>query len=73
MCLIECLTLCCLHCGQILDERVKQTKYGHLSYEKLYKLLERYKDVGMMAKLPQDLPKLKRKEVPCFSFGPFSV
>jgi hypothetical protein len=45
---------------QILDKPTRDSKFPHLSNEKLIVLLDKFKDLGMMQSIPADVPKLKR-------------
>lgn len=45
------------------NEHIKNMKYGHVSYKNLYLYMEKFRDVGLMTKLPAGLPKLKKRDV----------
>lgn len=45
------------------NENIKNMKYGHVSYKNLYLYMEKFRDVGLMTKMPPGLPKLRKKEV----------
>lgn len=45
------------------NENIKNMKYGHVSYKNLYIYMEKFRDVGLMTKMPPGLPKLKKRDV----------
>jgi len=47
----------------ITDPNIRQTKFSHLSSEKLIKMMSRYKDISLFGSLPQGVGKLKKKDV----------
>jgi exocyst complex component 6 len=45
---------------QILDKPTREAKFPHLANDKLYHLLDKFKDLGLMQQIPAEVPKLKR-------------
>lgn len=48
---------------RILDEGIKSTRYRHLSYDRVYELLRKLKELGLMTRSPPGVPKIKRKDI----------
>eukprot|EP00455_Lapot_gusevi_P034503 TRINITY_DN3803_c0_g1_i1.p1 TRINITY_DN3803_c0_g1~~TRINITY_DN3803_c0_g1_i1.p1 ORF type:complete len:119 (-),score=47.98 TRINITY_DN3803_c0_g1_i1:132-488(-) len=48
---------------QILDQPTRQARFPQLNLYRLAQIMDKFKDIGMFARLPPGLPKLKKKSV----------